>query len=217
MKAGGWERIYRERGDLQFGVLPKIRRAAGTFKEKNYEKILDLGCGTGKHSIFLAEAGFQVYATDLSETGIKIAREKARSLGLKNIHFEQHDMREIPFDDSFFDAVICIWTIYHGTLVDIQKTIGEIYRVLSLNGTVLTDMLSVSHETYGIGKEIENNTFVGEKEGEEDVPHHYTTREEIAQLFSEFRQLKVRLPVSSYIGERGEKHIVKRYDISAIK
>lgn len=217
MKTAGWERIYRERGDLQFGVLPKIRQAAGTFKEKDYEKILDLGCGTGKHSIFLSEAGFQVYATDLSETGIKIAREKSGSLGLSEIHFRQHDMREIPFTDSFFDAVICIWTIYHGTLADIKKTIGEIYRVLKVNGTVMTDMLSVSHETYGMGEEIENNTFVGEKQGEEDVPHHYTTRGEIAWLFSEFRQLQIRLPVSSYLDDSGEKHIVKRYDITAIK
>ena len=217
MEARGWERIYRERGDLQFEVLPRIRRASGAFKEKGCQKILDLGCGTGKHSLFLAEEGFQVYATDLSGTGIKIARKKAKSLGINNIHFKQHDMREIPFDDGFFDAVVCIWTIYHGTLTDIKKTVGEIYRVLKLDGTVLTDMLSVTHETYGLGKEIEKDTFVGEKQGEEGVPHHYTTREEIIRLFSEFRKLTIRLPVSSYIGENGEKHIVKRYDITAIK
>ena len=220
MKSEGWERIYRERGDLQFGVLSKIKRAAGAFREKNYEKVLDLGCGTGRHALFLASQGFQVYATDLSETGIKIARRKAKSLGL-SIHFKQHDMREIPFADNFFDAVICIWTIYHGTLADIQKTVSEVYRVLKVNGTFHTDMLSVDHlkfvETYGLGDEIEKNTFVGEKEGEEDVPHHYTTREEIAQIFLEFRQLKVRLPVSYYTGDRGERHIVKRFDITAIK
>ena len=120
MQAKGWERIYRQRGDLRFRVLPKIKRASNIFKKGNYEKILDLGCGTGKHSIFLAKQGFSVYATDISTTGINIAKKKAKSLGLNNIHFKQHDMRRIPFADSFFDAVVCTWTIYHGTLNEIR-------------------------------------------------------------------------------------------------
>ena len=111
MNTQGWERIYRQRGDLQFKILPKIKRASKVFKERNYEKILDLGCGTGKHSIFLSQNGLSVYATDLSSTGIDIAREKADTLNLNNIQFSQHDMRQIPFPNNFFDAVIYTWTI----------------------------------------------------------------------------------------------------------
>ena len=72
MEKKDWEKIYKEKGDLRFAVLPKIRRAAGVFKKKGYKKILDLGCGTGKHSIFLAKRGFSVYATDISPSGIEI-------------------------------------------------------------------------------------------------------------------------------------------------
>ena len=78
MQVRDWDRIYRVRGDLRFAVLPKIRKAARDFKESNYKKILDLGCGTGKHSIFLAEKGFLVYATDISKTGVDIAEKKAK-------------------------------------------------------------------------------------------------------------------------------------------
>jgi ubiquinone/menaquinone biosynthesis C-methylase UbiE len=127
--------------------------------------VLDLGCGTGKHSLFLASEGFQVHATDLAETGIKIAREKAKSLGISNIHFKQHDMREIPFADRFFDAVLCIWTIYHGTRDDIRKTVQEIYRVLKPDSTFLTDFLSVTDSTYGLGREIEKNTLSAPSKG----------------------------------------------------
>lgn len=217
MQAKGWERIYRRMGDLQYGVLPKIKRASGIFKEENYERILDLGCGTGKHSIFLAKKGFSVYATDMSQTGIDIARKKATSLGLNNIHFKQHDMRTIPFPDGFFDAVVCTWTIYHGTISEIRKTLGEIYRVLKSNGTVLTDFLSASDVTHGLGREIESNTFIGAKVQEEDIPHHYSSREELIQLFSEFRELKIRSSTSSYIDEKGEEYVRKYYDVEAIK
>ena len=217
MQTRDWERIYRQQGDLQYRVLPKIRRAANRFKSMNYEKILDLGCGTGRHTIFLALQGFLVYATDISPTGIAIAGEKAKALNLGNIHFQQHDMKSIPYPDKFFDAVLCIWTIYHGTLDKVRQTINESYRVLKPNGTVLTDFLSVDDSTYGTGREIERNTFMGEKKTEEDVPHHYTTREELVQLFSSFRQLKIRASSNSYVDESGQKYNRKYYTVEAIK
>ena len=217
MQSRDWEKIYRERGDLKFKVLPKIVRAARLFKEKGYEKVLDLGCGTGKHTIYLAMKGFEIYATDISPTGLKIVREKAKSLRLNNIHLKQHDMRSIPFPDRFFDVVVCTWAIYHGTLKEIQTTINEIYRVLKTGGTVITDFLPVESESYGLGQEIDKNTFVGAKESEEDVPHHYTTREGIKDLFSEFRQLKIRMSTKYYPGGKGKQHFSKRLNVLAIK
>src|SRR3990172_8491881 len=217
MKAEGWERIYRERGDLQFGVLPKIKRAVSAFKKKNYERVLDLGCGTGRHALFLASQGFQVYATDTSETGIEIAQEKAESLHLKNVRFSLHDMRGIPFDSSFFDAVICTWTIYHNTLAGIEQTLTEIFRVLRQNGTFITDFLSVGDSTCGRGREIERNTFIGAKKEEEDVPHHYVSRPELVQLFSDYERLKIRASSNSYSDESGEKYVRRYYDVEAVK
>lgn len=217
MPAKGWERIYQERGELHFSVLPKIKRASALFKTRGYKDILDLGCGTGRHSIFLAKKGFNVYATDISPTGIKIARKKAEALGLKDINFKQHDMRSIPFSGGFFDAVICTWAIHHGTLDEIQKAIDEIYRVLRPNGMVITDLLSVDTESYGLGEEIEKNTFIGKKTIEEDVPHHYSTREEILRLFLAFRQLNVRLSTKYYTGNKEKKHVSKRFNVQAVK
>ncbi|MFC1949516.1 class I SAM-dependent methyltransferase [Chloroflexota bacterium] len=216
MRARDWDRIYRESGDLHFAVLPVVRRATRDFKENNYTKILDLGCGTGKHSIFLARQGFSVYATDISPTGIGIAQKKAESLSL-NIRFKQHDMKSIPFTDNFFDAVICTWTLSHGTMDDIRKAVNEIYRVLRSGGMVLTDLPSIATESYGVGKEIEKDTFIGEKDQEEDVPHHYTTREEVIRLFANFCRLRVRLATRRYIDEEGRGHFSKRFYIAAIK
>lgn len=217
MSIEGWERIYKEKGDLQLKVLPKIKRASKVFKERDYKKILDLGCGTGKHSIFLAQKGFSVYTTDISLTGIDIAKKNAGLLNLNNIQFKQHDMRSIPFTNNFFDAVICIWTIYHGTLEEIQKTVSEIWRVLKPNCMVITDFLSISDSTYGIGKETERNTFLGAKDKEEDVPHHYSTREELIRLFSEFRELKIRSASNSYVDERGENYLRQYFNVEAVR
>jgi ubiquinone/menaquinone biosynthesis C-methylase UbiE len=223
--ARDWEKIYKERGDLGYEVLPRIRRASGLFRSRGFQRVLDLGCGTGRHSLFLAKQGFDVYATDMSPTAVKIAGEKAAALELKNVHFQQHDMRDMPFEDSFFDAVICTWTLHHGTLVQIQRTVDEVHRVLTPGGIFVTDIPSTTTAGYKIGKEIEKNTLIGKK-SEEDVPHHYSTREEIYTLFSGFRKLNVRLHTATEYyradkvhsdNKEGIKYISKRYNIQAIK
>jgi ubiquinone/menaquinone biosynthesis C-methylase UbiE len=212
----GWERIYEQQGDLGFGVLPKIRKVSQVFKEKGYRNILDLGCGTGRHSLFLAQQGFDVEATDLSPTGIKIARDKAESLGLHNIRFRQHEMKKIPFMDASFDAVVCTWTIYHGTISNIGQTLSEIYRVLKQKGCLIADFLSTRDSTYGLGNEIEKNTFVGQKPGEEDVPHHYSTTDELTYIFKMFHDVKIRQQSRRYIAE-GKEYIRNYFDIEAVK
>ncbi len=213
----GWERIYRQKGDLGYGVLPRIRGASKEFRLKNYTRILDLGCGTGRHSIYLAKQGFSVVASDIAPTGLSIARNKARTLGLNNIEFKLHDMRSIPLANDYIDGVICIWVLHHGTLEDIKTTISEIHRILKPDGMVITDLSSVDTESYGIGKEIECNTFVGDKKDEEDVPHHYTTREELTRLFSPFKQYKIRLCTKFYTDEEGRKHFSKKFCVKAVK
>jgi len=213
----GWERIYRQKGDLDYGVLPRIRRASKEFKLKNYTRILDLGCGTGRHSIYLAKQGFSVVASDIAPTGLDIARNKTKSLGLNNIEFKLHDMRSIPLGNNYIDGVICIWVLHHGTLEDIKTTIHEIHRILKPGGMVITDLSSVDTESYGIGKEIECNTFVGDKKDEEDVPHHYTTREELTRLFSLFQQYKIRLSTKFHTDEEGREHFSKKFHVKAVK
>lgn len=68
--------------------------------------ILDVGCGTGRHSIELTKRGYQVTGVDLSESQLMRAREKAEEAGL-DIRFLKHDARALPFT-SDFDAAIML-------------------------------------------------------------------------------------------------------------
>jgi len=221
MTATGWEKIYQKKGDLQgyFSVLPKIKYYAGVFRGKGYRRILDLACGTGRHTLYLAKYGFELYATDMAATGLKMAQEKAEELGLSNIHFQEHDMRSIPFTDKFFDAVICTLAIHHGTAAQIQQTVNEIHRVLKTGGTVITDMPSVMTEGVGNGQEVEKNTYLlVHADMEDDVPHHYTTREEVKYFFKDFHRASIRLYTFNYTGRKdGKKHFSKRFYITAVK
>ena len=77
--------------------------------EVNYDKtinILDIGCGTGRHSIELGKRGYNIMGIDLSESQLKRAKEKALEQNL-SINFQQHDARQLPFVNEF-DLVIML-------------------------------------------------------------------------------------------------------------
>ncbi len=68
-------------------------------------KILDLGCGTGRHSIELAKRGYIVSGIDLSESLIRKAKEKAEAAGVK-VEFLMQDARKLTFDNCFDAAIM---------------------------------------------------------------------------------------------------------------
>jgi SAM-dependent methyltransferase len=78
-------------------------------QEINFNKsvrILDLGCGTGRHSIELSKRGYNITGIDLSDSQLARAREKAENQGLK-IEFLKHDARNLPFTNEY-DLVIML-------------------------------------------------------------------------------------------------------------
>ena len=78
-------------------------------KEINYDKslrILDIGCGTGRHTIELTKRGYTVVGVDLSDSQLERARQKAAKENLQ-IHFQKHDARNLPFVHEF-DLVIML-------------------------------------------------------------------------------------------------------------
>ncbi len=77
-------------------------------QEINYNKglkIIDIGCGTGRHSIELSKRGYDVTGIDLSENMLKRAKEKAKKNNLA-IDFQQQDARNLTFSKEFDVAIM---------------------------------------------------------------------------------------------------------------
>lgn len=70
------------------------------------DRILDVGCGTGRHALELASRGIDVHGVDISQRFVDIARSRS-STGSGAATFERADARALAFDDEF-DAVICL-------------------------------------------------------------------------------------------------------------
>ena len=100
---------YAQKYDCESFVQGTIGECDFIEREINYDKntrILDIGCGTGRHCIELANRGYQVTGIDLSESQLARAKEKASAENLA-ISFVQHDARKLTFRDEF-DLVIML-------------------------------------------------------------------------------------------------------------
>lgn len=106
------------------------------------QRILDLACGFGRHSIVLAEKGFAVTGYDLSESFLNKAREMADSLGV-GLNLQQGDMREIPYVEEF-DAVINMFTafgFFESEDEDLRVLQG-VFKALKPGGQFLMDVVN---------------------------------------------------------------------------
>lgn len=154
-------------------------------------RVLDLGCGVGRHSIYLAESGFETYGLDGSEAGISHAKQAACDLKL-DIHLTRGSMEALPYDSAFFDYVLAFNVIYHGDPTVVSRCVAEIHRVLKPGCFFQGTMLSKRNGKYGQGTKIAPNTFVIANEDDKDHPHFYCNALELCQLLSgfELRSLK---------------------------
>jgi ubiquinone/menaquinone biosynthesis C-methylase UbiE/uncharacterized protein YbaR (Trm112 family) len=102
-------------------------------KVKPFNVVLDIGGGTGRQAIPLAELGNDVISLDISEEMLRIAQNKAIEKGVANkIQFILSDANELPFKEQVFNAVICYGVLHH--LPSPRNTIKEASRVLKQGG-----------------------------------------------------------------------------------
>lgn len=179
-----WDEIYQQQGQVQHDVLEPVKNFVKVMKETSSTKVLDLGCGTGRNTLYLLNEGFDVTATDISEKGLKMTERKASQLGY-SLSTAKHDIRNIPYDNDTFDAVLCSWVSGHGNKEDMKKHASEMLRVLKPGGLIFVDYPSKEDKYYGRGTQIADDTFIDNVPGEEKIPHYYTDIPELQTLYKE--------------------------------
>lgn len=131
-----WNKIFQKQGKVFERIQEDIPQVANLFRKKSIRKVLDLGCGSGRHTVYLAKRGFEVYGFDIAPEGIKITRNWLKKERLK-ASFKIGDIyKKLPYKDKFFDAIIAIQVINHGKIESIRKLIREMERILKPKGLV---------------------------------------------------------------------------------
>ncbi|MGY5875260.1 MAG: class I SAM-dependent methyltransferase [Candidatus Thorarchaeota archaeon] len=202
-----WDDIFTEQGRVFTEPHSDMQRLTKVFQDNNVKRILDLGCGTGRHLVYLSKLGFDMYGLDASPRALNLAGDWLQEEGL-NADLRMHRMEHtFPFDDGFFDAVISVQVIHHNTMQNIVITVTEIERILRDEGMtfitfpVLQDKPAPGKEDWGL-EPIEENTYLPTKGPESGIPHHYLTKEEIPRVFRAFNILEL------YLDDTGHRCIL---------
>ncbi len=91
--------------------------------------VLDVGCGSGRDSKYLANRGMNVIGIDYSEKMLEEARER-----VKNCKFVKMDMRKLKFGNGNFDGVWAMASLLHVPKKDASSVLLELNRVLKTGG-----------------------------------------------------------------------------------
>ena len=123
-----WARVYDHDANPLIALEdPAVRESIGDVRGL---AALDLGCGTGRHAVWLAAAGALVTAVDFSRGMLAEARRKP---GAERVRFLACDLRQpLPFADGAFQFVVSGLVLEH--IPDLERFFGEARRVLRSGG-----------------------------------------------------------------------------------
>lgn len=166
------------------GMMPALR-------ERSAIRVLDLGCGLGRHAVRFARAGFDSFGLDASVGGIERARQATAAAGVR-VDLRVGGLDALPYEDDFFDYILAFNVVYHGTEDDLAVTLSEIHRVLRPGGLYQSTMLSKRNVEYGRGDEVEPNTFVQpDGPGDKVHPHLYCDSRDLLRLHAGYEPLSL--------------------------
>jgi len=104
---------------------------------RHFQSMLELGCGTGKNTVFFAQIADSVHALDFSQGMVEKARQKVQAW---NVRFEMADLTQRwPCADSAYDLLSCNLVLEH--IADLSHIFAEAARVLSPHGIFLINEL----------------------------------------------------------------------------
>lgn len=195
---GKWEKLhsnakFRPKYPSEYVVQFIFRN----FKRNGEEKILDLGCGAGRHIYFMASENIDSYGCDISREGIEYTREILEMNNFKAT-LDVASIDKLPYKDNFFDGLISCGVLYYCKITEIKKAVSEIYRVLKPGAKALILVRNIKDYRFNNGLEIEKNTFmINENDpnkcafNETGMIMHFFEKNEIELLFSKFKTVAI--------------------------
>lgn len=130
-----WSNSYDADNNLTRDLDQQVTREA--LANLHFNSILEIGCGTGKNTAFLAQIGRSVHALDFSQGMIEKAKEKVQA---KNVRFSVADItKKWPGNDGEFDIIVCSLVLEH--IEDLAFIFSEAARVLQNKGSFFVNEL----------------------------------------------------------------------------
>ena len=161
-------------------ATPSVKMASDWFWKYQINEVLVPGCGYGRNSMWLAKQGFQVTAFDVSNVAIQLAAEQANRHGI-NVNYLVGDLFDpVVLNGMQFEGIYLSNVLHLFLAGDRLRLMERMNAILTPGGMLALTCISVyDQNNYGIGREVEANTF----EKHEGKPLHFYTEEEVLRIF----------------------------------
>ena len=183
-----WNKIFKQFGKAFFEPQEDMKRVLNLFKKHGVKRIMDLGCGSGRHVVYFAKNGFRVYGIDIAEEGIRLTKNWLKKEKLQADLKIGSVYKKLPYEDDFFDAVISTQVIHHEKIHNIRKAIQEIERVLKPNGLLFITVTKSKYKQRATKfKKISPRTYIPLDGREIGLPHYVYNRKLLKKDFKNFK------------------------------
>lgn len=135
-------KVYPHRDSRE--AMQHVRFALEKTSVKAPSLVLDVGCGFGRHSMALAELGFEAVGLDLSMSLLKKARSESAEIE-RTSRWVRGDMRTLPFNNSFHAAFNFFTSFGYFDDVDNERVLSSIYSTLKPNGKFFFDYMNIDY------------------------------------------------------------------------
>jgi SAM-dependent methyltransferase len=204
-----WSATFADHPDM-YGEEPSDAAvaAADAFAAAGVQKVLELGAGQGRDTLYLARRGFHVQALDYASEGVEAIEAKAAAAGLADrVSVGLHDVRNrLPVADAAVDAsyshmLLCMSL----TTPELERLVADLRRVLRPDGLVVYTVRTTEDAHYGAGL----------AHGDDMYEHggfvvHFFDRELVEHLASAFELLDVTEFAEGELPRRLERVTMRR-------
>ncbi|MBU1197323.1 class I SAM-dependent methyltransferase [Candidatus Micrarchaeota archaeon] len=194
-----WDPLFKQHGRYFHNPHANMNAFVALLKKEKAQRVLDLGCGSGRHTVFLASKGFHVTALDNSDEGIQLTRQWLKKRGERARLVKGNAFARLPFPSHYFDAVVSVQVLHHGKIIEIRRAIQEVHRVLRKKGWAFITLTKIRHRFKGSKvKELAPRTYWSLNGYEKGAIHYLFTKEKIREEFNDFDVGRIWLDTDKY-------------------
>ena len=154
-----WKNYYQAR----LNAKEQEQSNFASFCVENYfdkdSRLIELGCGNGRDSVYFAKNGINVLGIDQCENVIEFLN---KNHGGKNLVFQSGDFTDLPKADSKFDAVYSRFTLHSINATQQTRLFKWINENLKPNGILAIECRGYKNSLYRLGVMVENDAFIYE-------------------------------------------------------
>ncbi|WP_086304632.1 class I SAM-dependent methyltransferase [Campylobacter devanensis] len=152
---------------------------------RDFNSILDFGCGDGRHLEMIARAGLEhIIGVDYNRSALDIAQQRCQKYNIKCELYQNNQNKKLnELIKNELDCVVC-WGI---TLTNAYYATSDIFKqfakILKPNGKVIANWRAQDDSLYGDGKEIAKDTFIIERDSHKGMLYYIPNLDDIKEIY----------------------------------